>query len=205
MANSSKQPQTAMPLRYACQSGYAVLIFIVGAVVLLTSDLALKSWAVQNLRGSKMQTLIPKIIALAWTENHGAVFGMMQNQQWIFVGASGVAIAVIAWIFCNSRVADRSLHAALALILAGALGNLYDRIAFGFVRDMLYLFPDVKWPGGWAWPNSNGDVYPWIFNLADVFLLIGIIIVITRSFRNSNPHTPTTSPAGVQDKHQRLP
>jgi signal peptidase II len=75
------------------------------------------------------------------------------------------------------------LHFGLALILAGALGNLYDRIMYGAVRDMLYLFPGVKLPFGITWPGGNPELYPWIFNIADAALCVGVVLIILTMLR----------------------
>jgi lipoprotein signal peptidase len=52
---------------------------------------------------------------------------------------------------------------------------------------MLWLFPDVKLPFGLAWPGGSRELYPWIFNLADVWLLAGIVLVAIRSLRVDTP------------------
>ncbi len=198
MANEVKPPTPTTPQRGASRSVTAISLFVGGSAALLASDLALKSWALQNLKNAEMRPLVPHVLALAWTENHGAVFGVLQNKQWVFVIASMIAVCVIGWIFFASRAIDRALHLALALIFAGALGNLYDRVQHGYVRDMLYLFPGVKFPGGFKWPGTSGDIYPWIFNLADVFLLIGILIVLVRSYRQS--HRQAAAPSGATQR-----
>ena len=66
----------------------------------------------------------------------------------------------------------------LALILGGALGNLYDRVMFNAVRDMFWLLPGVKLPFGLRWPGGMDDAYPWLFNLADVALLAGVGMMV---------------------------
>ena len=90
------------------------------------------------------------------------------------------------------------LHAALALILAGALGNLYDRWCFAAVRDMLHMLPDVHLPFGLHWPGPSvppghppvdgpTEIWPWIFNLADVALMVGVGLVLVTSLFASEP------------------
>ena len=75
------------------------------------------------------------------------------------------------------------------MILSGALGNLYDRFMFAAVRDMFWLFPRVELPFGWHWPNMIGggkEVYPWIFNLADVYLVLGIPLILIYNWLHPN-------------------
>jgi len=123
------------------------------------------------------------------------VFGLGRGAQWLFVLISLVAIAIVLISFARSQARNRWLHIALALILAGALGNLYDRLRFCAVRDMLYLFPDVRLPFGWAWPGTGlRDVYPWIFNIADVALVCGVLLVLALSWAQPQrqPEAETT-------------
>jgi len=93
-----------------------------------------------------------------------------------------VAAIVVVLFFARSRADERWLHLALAFIMAGAMGNMYDRIVHTVVRDMLWLFPGVPLPFGWTWPGGSDQLYPWIFNLADVYLLTGIGVLLVRSF-----------------------
>lgn len=181
----------------AYRSPGSLVLFLCTAAALLASDLGLKHWAMLHVSTARaIHNIVPHILAIAWTENHGAVFGMWQGEQWVFVLASIVAVAVIGAFFCISRSREWVLHLALALILAGALGNLYDRIQFGYVRDMLYLLPGVQLPMGWAWPNTGSrDVYPWIFNLADAYLLTGILLILSRSLSTTEPDADPIDPA----------
>jgi signal peptidase II len=77
----------------------------------------------------------------------------------------------------------KSSHIAIGLILAGGLGNLYDRMVFGAVRDFLHMLPGWELPNGWMWPgNTTSEVFPWVFNVADVLLLAGMALFVVTSF-----------------------
>jgi lipoprotein signal peptidase len=61
--------------------------------------------------------------------------------------------------------------------MAGVIGNMYDRTRFGFVRDMIYALPDKRWFGTWTlfgYPGPERFVFPWIFNVADSLLCVGV-------------------------------
>ncbi len=133
------------------------------------------------------KVVVPKILNLHLLTNQGAVFGIGQGQRWLFIGISLLALGAIGWYLLTSLANAYWMHAGLALILAGALGNLFDRIVYKGVRDMLHLFPGVELPFGWHWPGSNGqpgptELYPWIFNVADVELLTGVGLLLLVSW-----------------------
>ena len=95
--------------------------------------------------------------------NRGAVFGFAQGHVSVFLAFSVVALGVILWVFATSGAKNYVVHVALGLITAGAIGNLYDRAVFHGVRDMLRFY--VSW-------------YPYIFNVADVLLCVGVPLLM---------------------------
>ena len=101
------------------------------------------------------------------TVNEGAVFGIGQGQRWLFLVISGAAIWFLTYLFTTSGK-QRFFQFLLGILLAGVLGNLYDRFQFGYVRDMIYALP------GWNWPGTKREIFPWIFNVADILLCIGV-------------------------------
>ena len=178
----------------------AVMLFVMAVVVLVGADLAAKTQAFARVAPAAISLsgdwtgrpvipphepviVIPKVLALHLTANTGAVFGIGKGGRWVFVVFSVVAAAVILTIFARSGARSWVLHLALAAVLAGALGNLYDRLRFGVVRDMVLLFPGVKLPFGWRWPGGAEGLYPWIFNVADVCLVVGLLVLMILMWR----------------------
>lgn len=133
--------------------------------------------------------LLPSILSLKLTLNTGAIFGLGKGHQWFFIVVSMVAVLVLIRVFWMSHAQARVVHVALAMILAGAMGNLYDRIRFNAVRDLLWLFPEVKLPFGWRWSDGpTGDqLYPWIFNVADAALVVGVVLMLVMMW-SAGPH-----------------
>jgi lipoprotein signal peptidase len=197
----------------------AILLFVILASTVFGLDLWLKAWSFAHVAGAPVLidpnldlsdplagvpdhppiVLVPSILNLHLTTNPGAVFGVGKGRKWFFITMSVIAVCIIAVIFARSPARSRWLHVALALILAGAMGNLYDRARFGQVRDMLHLVPGIRLPFGWAWPGPGGgihDLYPWIFNLADVALVSGVVLMMALLWAPKRAATP------IRDKSQ---
>jgi signal peptidase II len=108
---------------------------------------------------------------LTWTQNYGISLGLFEARsetgQWILVAiTTAIAVGVGWWI---GREKARWDKAALAMILGGALGNILDRVRFGYVVD----FADLH----------IGEFRPFlVFNVADAAISIGVLILILRAF-----------------------
>jgi signal peptidase II len=195
---ASPESSLAAP-RHALYSPLAWLCFLLTAFVGLALDLATKSLAFNRLAGTSIEhsatyQFIPGWVHFHVTANHGAVFGLGQGQRTLFLIVSLAAIGFIVTLFASS---DRRhfYQFLLGLLLAGVLGNLYDRLVFGYVRDMIYALPGKSWPGTWTisflhYPGQGRDIFPWIFNVADSFLCCGVALMILYSFLHPVKTTP---------------
>lgn len=127
--------------------------------------------------------------------NHGAVFGIGNGRRSAFIVITVVAIAAGLFVFRRwTSPRDRFAHVGVALVLSGGLGNLYDRFVFGAVRDFLHMLPRWELPLGLAWPGGGREIFPWIFNLADVFLLTGMAILLLTLHRAERATAPDDRP-----------
>jgi signal peptidase II len=126
--------------------------------------------------------VVTPFFSLVLAFNPGAAFSFLAGapgwQRWLFTGIAVIASAVIVWLL--RRGGNRLFCAGLALILGGALGNLYDRLTLGKVVDFL-LFHYA----GWSYPA---------FNIADSAITVGAALLIIDSFRQRRPELP--APAG---------
>lgn len=157
-------------------------------------------------------------IAFTTNFNQGALFGFGQGMTWLFALLSLVAIAfVIYWLFIRGEARSWWLTVTLSLIMAGALGNLYDRLylhrcvnelgkpLYG-VRDFIdCTIPFLRWNGGLSF--STIAEYRWpIFNLADTFLVTGAIMLTLYSLFVPVPETttePVVSRSGAADSNSQ--
>ncbi len=167
-------------------------VFALTGLLVLVADLASKTFAFEHVGDQPVVltrqnaalpgtipyhepiTVVPYILSLRLVTNTGAVFGWGSGGQTIFIVVTLIAVGVIVGLFCRSRPTDRLLHITLGLILAGALGNLYDRVRFNAVRDLLWLLPDT-------------ELWPWVFNVADAALVVGTGVLMLLAYRNDKP------------------
>lgn len=129
-------------------------------------------------------TVIPHVLELRLVLNPGAVFGFGPGQRWFFIAFTLLAMGLALWAFATwTRPRDRWAHVGLGLVLSGGFGNLFDRLTIGCVRDFLHPAPGVLLPFGLRWPSGSRDVWPWVSNVADALLLIGIVLLAAHLWR----------------------
>jgi signal peptidase II len=122
--------------------------------------------------------VVPGLLELTLVLNPGAVFGIGPGQRWFFVVFTGLALGFGVWMFgAWTRRRETISHVAIGMLLGGGLGNLYDRLALGCVRDFLHPLPGLKYPFGWK-PLGSAEVWPYVSNVADLLLLIGIALLV---------------------------
>jgi lipoprotein signal peptidase len=103
-----------------------VRLWVVAAAA-LALDLWSKSWAFSTLEQGEVVEVIPSVLTFQRSINPGALFGMGQGLVVVFIAASFIALGFVLYLFICSTPERRSLHLALSFILAGSMGNLYDR------------------------------------------------------------------------------
>jgi signal peptidase II len=153
-------------------------------------DLATKSWMFSWLGppGGPTHWLWFGHVGFQTSLNEGALFGIGQGMAWLFAALSLVAALVIVYVlFVAGWLHDRLLTCALAAILAGVLGNLYDRLGLwwtpemaGYPQHAVRDFILFQYDAQHVWPN---------FNLADSFLVCGAAVLMLQAWLapNSRP------------------
>ena len=105
--------------------------------------------------------LVPGLLSLVTGRNVGGVFGILPGRGVVFSVLAVAATAVVMWFYLTSHPLQWRLHCALGIVVAGAVGNMIDRLRFGWVRDFIDLYVGER-----HWPA---------FNAADIFITIGAI------------------------------
>ena len=121
----------------------------------------------------------PDLLDFHLVLNHGAVFGIGQGRGAVFIAFTVLAVGTSLWVF-GRHTGSRSWvsHVGLALVLAGGIGNMVDRVSVGAVRDFLHMFPRRELPFGLHWPGGSNEWFPWVFNVADMELIAGMLVLM---------------------------
>lgn len=135
----------------------------------------------------KPVVVVENVLSFTLVLNPGAVFGMGAGKRWLFITFTAGAIVLGIWMFAAwTTRKDWLAHVSLGLLLSGGLGNLYDRLAYACVRDFIHPLPGVE-IGSW-------EVWPYVSNVADALLIIGIIGLMWHLWR-SEPDKPKVAKA----------
>lgn len=144
--------------------------------------------------------VVPRLLEFTLVLNPGAVFGIGAGKRWFFIVFTMLAVSLATWLFAKKTSArDRWAHIAFAMVVSGGLGNLYDRVLFACVRDFIHPLPGMKLPFGIRWPSGSDEVWPYVSNVADAFLLVGIGILIVYTWRSPMEREPAQSPEETSD------
>ncbi len=128
--------------------------------------------------------VVPHVLELKLVLNPGAVFGFGAGGRWFFAAFTLFAIAFAVWMFARwTRPRETLAHIAIGLIIAGGLGNLYDRMVYACVRDFLHPLYSAHFPGG-------RPLWPYVSNVADAFLIVGIAVLMVYLWRSGEPKAP---------------
>ena len=149
------------------------------AAALTGLDQALKALVVARVQPAGGIDAIPGLLRWQYSENTGAAFGILQDRRWVFLIVTAVLLALC--VYALVRHYRRSVYGCfvLALILAGGLGNMIDRVRLGYVVDYIYL-----------------SFFPAIFNFADCCVVAGAILAVIGFLVAERRAAKTKSSAG---------
>ena len=143
---------------------FILIIDIVLILLLVAFDQVIKYYASTTLEQQGSIVLWEGVLQLTYLKNTGGIFGVLQNQTLFILFMVSILILIV--IYLLTKLPDKprfnKLHVVLSVLLAGALGNLIDRIRFGYVIDFIY-FVGVDFP---------------IFNVADIMISVSTIVLI---------------------------
>ena len=139
-------------------------LFAVLAVAVAVVDQLVKRWILAGFELDVPVQVVGDYLRIVLIHNAGGLFGVFQGQALVFAAASLVVMAVIVWFEATAGRESLVLTVALGLLLGGAVGNLIDRLRFGYVLD----FVDAG-VGTWRWYTSN---------VADMSISLALVLLV---------------------------
>lgn len=154
------------------------LVWLLLTLVVIVLDQITKQLIITNLQYGQPLELLP-ILNLTLVHNPGAAFSFLSSadgwQRWLFTGIAIIVSLYILFWMLRTEKQDLAIRIGLALVLGGAIGNLLDRLIYGFVIDFIQVHY-----GPWYFPD---------FNLADSSITIGAGFIIWAILLASNKKT----------------
>lgn len=143
----------------------AIALFAVLCAAGVALDQWSKAWAAARLPGAPM-VVIEKALKFVYVENRNAAFGLGQQipasvKVWVLIALTSALTLALLWAMLRST--DLPSQIGFGATVCGALGNIIDRVRFGYVRDFIF------WHGGFEWPN---------FNVADILVCVGVGVLV---------------------------
>ncbi len=135
--------------------------FWLTTLLVLIIDQLSKLWVVNNFIPGESRVVLNKVLWLTYVQNQGAAFGILQGHSWLFFICAILVIVILVAINSKKHL-PATMQLIFGLIMAGAIGNLLDRLRLNYVVD----FFDLGW-----WP---------VFNVADMAIVCGGILLVLK-------------------------
>ena len=135
-------------------------------------DQLTKQWILRSISLYEARSVVPDFFNLVNVPNTGAAFGSFKGNNTFFVIISLIALVVVTILLVRRHRSDLWRDVSLALLLAGILGNLTDRLLHGHVVDFLLFNLHIRYADPWP-----------AFNVADSCISIAVVLFIIHSFR----------------------
>lgn len=141
------------------------ILYLTLSAILVLIDQIIKINIQKNLQQGESIDIIKNFFKLTYVKNTGAAFGILQNQKYVFLIIGSFTLIGLIYFFINTD--KKLIKFCISLIIAGAIGNMIDRIKYGYVVDMFDFH----------------SIWSYVFNFADICVVIGIILLSIIIFR----------------------
>ena len=133
------------------------------ALGIVAADQLSKLWVLENIPLYTQVEAVPGLFHLTYVQNTGAAFSAFQGMQWLFAAVFLIFTVAIIWEFSKRRMSFTTLEQwCIVAVYGGGLGNMIDRLRFGYVVDMIEV-EFINFP---------------VFNVADCFITCGCILLL---------------------------
>jgi signal peptidase II len=173
---------------------------VISLLVILSDQLS-KTVVAHNFQIGESTPVLGNFFRLTYILNPGGVFGSKLGSQNFYTMISILALLVTSWFFIQTKSKETWLRIGLCMVLGGAVGNLIDRFRFGEVVDFLdFDFFNINLPPLKVLfiniPGFSLDRWP-VFNLADSFVLIGIVFIIFHLLKSKEKSLQQEDSCGI--------
>lgn len=141
-----------------------IMTFII-AIAVIAIDFVLKLTVINYLKPIGHITVIDKLLNFTYVENRGMAFGLLSNQRWIFIALTSIVIIALAIAVFKLKKQSNLFYISVGLLIGGGIGNLIDRIFYGYVVDYISL-----------------SFFSPVCNFADYCVTAGVIIFLIYLF-----------------------
>lgn len=146
------------------------MLFWILAVIILILDRTAKYYITSYMEPGQTIPIINEFFHITYVKNPGAAFGILTDKKWFFIVITIIILLVIIYLAYTMGKQNKLMRAFLGLITGGALGNLIDRVNGGLVIDYL----DFR------------GIWPYIFNIADSAIVVGVILLSWQMLKSEN-------------------
>lgn len=160
------------------QAVEVAVLYIILSIVILAADMVTKYFVQRKMEPYDSIPVIKNIFHITYVQNTGAAFSILKGKIFFFTAVSVIITLIIIFIMIKYPIKEKIFGIAMAMVLGGAVGNLIDRLRYGYVVDFL----DFR-----IWP---------VFNIADCAIVVGTLILAYLI-------TFHTEPKGLQSKNRR--
>jgi len=133
--------------------------YLIISLLIVTFDYIIKLKVKNNMNVGESINVVGNFFKITYIQNKGAAFGMLQEQQNLFLIVGFITIVFLVNLFLKTE--DKITKIAISMVIGGAIGNIVDRILYGYVVDMF---------------DFNG-VWSYIFNFADICVVLGVTLL----------------------------
>ena len=162
-----------------------LVLFLIA--VLTAVDQFIKLTVITNLKPIGAVPFIPGLLEFTYVENTGAAFGFLSGLSWILITLTGLTLLALLVLVFRYKHHTFLSYTACTLIVAGGIGNLIDRVAFGYVVDYIHVL-----------------FFPYVFNFADCCVVIGAVLfavwylfIMEKKEKGEAPEEENDGPADI--------
>ncbi|MEF9984654.1 MAG: signal peptidase II [Oscillospiraceae bacterium] len=138
-------------------------IALIFSIILVIIDQLIKKWVVLFIKPIESVNVIKGLLDFTYVENFGAAYGIFKDQKWFLLVVTLILLIAIIYLLISKKINNKFMIFSSSLIVGGGIGNLIDRVLYGFVVDFIDIGPLFSFP---------------VFNFADSCIVVGTALFV---------------------------